>query len=369
LGLAALASLRGDGMAKSIEAFFIGVLIFCPCLFASIIPLSKQMASVTLLKIGVLLQRPEALYPLGQLQTIYLDKTGTLAAVESEFIPADPQLPAGEKSDLLGLLQELSVKTQHPILRNFSFQKQELANRLEEITEFPGFGVKAIIRDHDGSSQTLWLGRPDFVVAQTGIYLPQRDSIFPVLVLDQKVVGQLIGKAIFDEQAMKFIDQVLRFRSDLKIEILSGDPNPQAGQSWVAIQPERISYYGQLSPEQKAQRIGPNSLFVGDGLNDTLALAKATVSCRLGQRVLGFAPVDIQLQAPNLENILVVLRYAKKYKSIQWQTAMLAFSYNLIALTLAALGKFSPLGAVLAMLTSFLLLLLSSLRLLKIPRS
>jgi P-type E1-E2 ATPase len=120
-----------------------------------------------------------------------------------------------------------------------------------------------------------------------------------------------------------------------------------------------------MSPEEKQREIKSHSAFIGDGLNDTLALSKADVSFRIGNRIAGFAPVDFQLQTSNLDLVVLVIRYAKKYRRILIQTAILAFLYNGLALTLVALHRFSPLGAVVSMLFSFIILFLSTLRLMK----
>ena len=110
-------------------------------------------------------------------------------------------------------------------------------------------------------------------------------------------------------------------------------------------------------------RIGANAVFVGDGRNDTLALSKARVSFRLGHRISGFAPVDFELQSPNLDLILVAIQYAKKFRKVLLQTACAAAIYNAAAIALASLGFFSPLGAVISMLFSFAIMLLSVFRL------
>ena len=197
--------------------------------------------------------------------------------------------------------------------------------------------------------------------------VPQ-DSIYPLLAINQKVVGEVIVKTIFDQQAKDFLQLLLSSKQNFNIQILSGDPDPQAGQSLQALDPRRMTYLGQLTPEQKANLVTEGSLYIGDGLNDTLALSKAAVSCRVGSRVLGFAPVDLQLQIPDLKNIFRIFQYAKKYRRVQMQNIALAFSYNLIALSLAAFGHFSPLGAVLAMAISFSLLTGNSLRLFSFSR-
>src|SRR5690606_6053356 len=91
---------------------------------------------------------------------------------------------------------------------------------------------------------------------------------------------------------------------------------------------QRISYFGNLTPEKKAERIQGSSAFVGDGLNDTLALAKSRVSFRIGHRILGFAPVDFHLQSPNLDLILDTIEYSKNYRKVLIQTGCAALLYN-----------------------------------------
>ena len=191
------------------------------------------------------------------------------------------------------------------------------------------------------------------------------DSAFPLVSVNGKVIGQILVKSVYDSNSHRFLKKLLASSRDGRVEILSGDPDSGAGASFTKIDPG-ISYFGNLTPDEKADRIQGVSAFVGDGLNDTLALAKSRVSFRIGHRILGFAPVDFHLQSPNLDLILDTIEYSKKYRKVLIQTGCAALLYNAVALTLASLGKFSPLGAVLSMLTSFSVMLLSVSRLSKV---
>ena len=349
VGLASF--LRGEEKGAIVESFFVGILIFCPCLFASIIPLTKQLSRTALSKAGLWLHSDDALWDLAQTSHFYFDKTGTLEFVESSFLP----LEAGDRT-ALPYLQSLSSKSQHVVLRGLPRIEGQEA-QLNDITETPGMGVVA--QAVDGTE--ILVGRARFA-RQRGISAPGFDAVFTVVALNGKVVGQILRKSLYDRKSHRFLERLLRFRPTAQIEILSGDPKPSAGDEFLKID-HRISYFGNLSPEKKASRIGLNSVFIGDGLNDTLALAKARVSFRLGHRIQGFAPVDFQLKAPNLNLILLAIRYSEKYRLVIKQTVAAAFVYNVVALALAVSGKFSPLGAVLAMAISFSLMLLSVMRL------
>lgn len=355
--LIALASaVRGDGAWKISESFFVGILVFCPCLFASILPLAKQIAYLALLKKGILASRLEALLDLNSIRHFYFDKTGTLEAVESTY------LPINNNKAVLPYLAALTAKAQHVILRGLTLNEEAASSiQLDKIEEHANQGVVAW--DPDGIQ--LVVGRESFLKAQ-GISINKTlDPAFSYVAFDGKLVGQILSKKLYDSKSTIFLKTLLDSVPGSQLEILSGDPSLASSASYSAIDP-RIQYRGNLSPEEKSSFIKPHSVFIGDGLNDTLALSKAQVSFRLGQRVRGFAPVDFYLQIPDLNLITLALKYSKKYRRILIQTGCFAVFYNIITLSLAIFGKFSPLGAAIAMLSSFTLMLLSVLRLQKV---
>ena len=361
-------------ISSAVEAFFVGVLLFCPCLFVSILPLAKQMAHLALAEKGILLQRAECLFDLHGVETIYFDKTGTLEAVESIYRPTNavslnfPRSHSQASGSLYShdpdshtqvrvrsLLASLRQYHHHPVLSGLADDASPAPDLCTpDLQEVPGMGVTA----HWSSTQeTLIVGRPAHVLKLLNVRHPADAGDEPLVAYNGSVVGQILTARLYDETAQKVLTALLN-RPQLPrrapLTILSGDPKPEAGTKYLALAPQRIVYHGNLTPEEKAQRIAPNSLFVGDGLNDTLALAQATVSLRVGQRVRGFAPVDLQLLQPNLERILDIWNYSHRFVNVLKQSALLALTYNLIAWTLAVFGWFTPLGAVLAMLTSLL---------------
>lgn len=349
---AAIAALKGESPAQIVEAFFIGVLVFCPCLFASILPLAKQVAHLSLLRTGVMLSRADALLDLRDVRTLYFDKTGTLESIHSHFEASE-----GSRFDS-AYLEDLASQSQHPVLRGMENRRH--LGLLTSVQEFPGQGVSAFTYDNS----PLMVGRASFL-EQHGIVLkPNFDRDFPGVTFKGRLEGQIIIKKIYDMKSRRILQRLLEQVPKIKIAILSGDPAMGAGEPYLQLDP-RITYHGNLSPEAKASEMESPCAFVGDGLNDTLALAKADVSFRVGNRVTGFAPVDFLLQTPNLRLISSTIAYSKRYRSILMQTVALAFLYNASALTLAGLGRFSPLGAVLSMLASFSILFLSIFRLSK----
>jgi Cu2+-exporting ATPase len=339
------------------EAFFVGVLIFCPCLFASILPLSKQLAHLALGRLGVRLYRPEALLDLGQVETVYLDKTGTLEAVESYYEPSD----ATSEPRVRALLSALASRSGHPVLSGLQLPPAQFDSCAMQLDEVPGQGVQARL-EHD----TLLVGRPSFVAERLGGSLSRIQGTYPLVALNGRAVGRLITCQQFDALSLEFLRRLLT--SHRQVHILSGDPQGELVAARYHAVDSRLSYEGNLTPADKAQRIGERggkSLFVGDGLNDTPAMACATVSCRVGRRAPTVAPVDLEIPSGDLSVLLTVLNYSQRFLRTLKQTALLAASYNVLALLLACQGHFTPLGAVLAMFTSLTLLTLSAARLLR----
>jgi P-type E1-E2 ATPase len=344
---------RGKGIAPAFEAFFIGILVFCPCLFASIFPLCKQMAHFSLLKKGIFLFRSDALFDLCDVRHFYFDKTGTLEAVQSHYESLS------ETPFEIAYLEELAAKCWHPILRGLESRAD--THLLSSIQETPGQGARAVTAD----GSVLLVGSASYL-QQEGVLLKDTyDPDFPGVAFRGVQQGQLVLKKIYDMKARSVLKKLMALRPQSRIIILSGDPALDAGRIFLKSN-KQVLYRGGMSPEDKARAIKARSAFIGDGLNDTLALAKANVSFCIGDRISGFAPVDFQLQIPNLDLILFALRYSSKYRRVLLQTVGAAFLYNILALSLAMLGFFSPLGAAISMLFSFFVLLLSILRLLNV---
>jgi len=352
VGVALFQFQQSGEMARAAEAFFIAILVLCPCLFASILPLSKQMAHLALARAGIMVLRAECLFDLACVAHVYLDKTGTLEAVESEYQPRCRET----ESQVRAWLDALSRLCRHPVLTGLNLESACLPARNPEnlkIEEFPGEGVRAW---DEGSGESIWVGRDPVDLTST------------VVLFNGQWVGTLATQSTYNEKSLRFLEQMLAlFPATTPITILSGDPAPDAGEKFTRLNPQRIRYHGNLSPLEKTHKMEARSLFIGDGLNDLPALSKASVGCRLGGRVQDWGTADLTLPANDLAAALTAIRYSRHFVRILTQTAGLALVYNVLALSLAATQNFTPLGAALAMLTSAAILTLSSLRLLKVP--
>lgn len=357
LGL--IAYFRSGSVVSSFESFFIGVLIFCPCLFASILPYAKQFVHIALGRRGVFSHRVDCLFDLSAIKHIVFDKTGTLESLETSLVCQDP----AEKPRLERLLESLLKKAPHPVLDGLPpipSPREMLPEPVTIVTA--GAGTEAT---WPTLGETLVVGKAIFVHRSIGKPNPGNTVDRRTLVArNGRVVAEIITGEVFQKQALDLIEQLHRTRPDLRLSILSGDPKPLAGALRDYVERKVVDYKGHLTPEEKANLVPPRSLFVGDGLNDILALAQADVSLRVGSRARGYSAVDLEISGSDLGALPYLLHISQMFTRVLTQTAAMALVYNLLAWTLAAMGWFTPLGAVCAMLTSLTLMVLSCARLL-----
>lgn len=359
--LAGLEYLRSSSPGASLQAFFVGVLIFCPCLFAAILPYGKQLAQLHLRKLGFLCHRVECLWDLTAVRTVVFDKTGTLQTLETGLLCSDSHLAP----ELLRLLESLRHEAPHPVLDGLPNAADGAVVAVSlpkpEVTVTPGQGAVA---KWSSSGQQLVIGRASFVVAHLDHPAPYQEGQ-TLVAYNGQLVAELVTGASAEGSALALLKRLRQEMPQLRLLILSGDPKPVSGPLKNLLDSGELEYRGNLSPEEKAELVPAHSLFVGDGLNDILAQAKAQVSLRVGHRAKGYSAVDLEVSQANLIELLNLLSFSARFSTVLRQTATLAIVYNLLAWFLAALGWFSPLGAVCAMLLSLTLMGLSATRLVR----
>ncbi len=355
--LGVLCYFRTGRMSDAFESFFIGVLIFCPCLFASILPYSKQMAQIALSRRGIVCHRVDSLFDLSAIRHLIFDKTGTLESLEASLRCNE----SIQKPELLRLLDSLRQAAPHPVLDGLPPPPRGSAPTPEPITLVTaGHGVEA---SWPTLGETVVVGKASFVLDTTLEGDPRT-----LVSRKGRVVAEITSGAIYQRQAIQMLEQLHRDRPDLRLLILSGDPKPLTGPLQTCVQQKVVEYRGGLTPDEKAALVQPRSMFVGDGLNDILALAQADVSLRVGSRARGYSAVDLEVSGSDLSRLPQLLYTSQHFVRVLGQTAAMAAVYNLVAWALAATGWFTPLGAVCAMLTSLCLMALSCSRLLKTPK-
>lgn len=344
----------GD-MRLSLNIAVAVLIITCPCALGLAVPAVTTAASGRLFRAGMLIKDATALERLSEVDTVVFDKTGTLTVGEPEAI----NLSDVSAQDLAVALA-LAAGSAHPLAMSLVKAGRGLgldAADVTDIKEIPGFGIQGIWRD-----QIVRLGRANWVGAQAA-----SETATYLQIADQPAVTFTFSDRLRDGADLA-VSELSRMGKD--IVLLSGDaPAPVAA---IADQLGIAAWEAALLPADKADRIaelrarGHRVLMVGDGLNDTAALAAAHVSISPASALEAARVVsDIVLLGGSLAPIaeaVVVARLATRRIKENFAIAAL---YNMIAVPVALLGFATPLMAALAMSASSITVSLNALRLVR----
>jgi len=335
------------------------LVISCPCALSLATPAAVASSSRALLEQGVLLTRSAALEMLGAIDTIVLDKTGTLTSgspsVIAAVVNADRvDYDAVAASRIAALLE---TESSHPIAKAFAD------------VEVDRNDVADIVRHDNGlegrvDGKTFRLGNAAFthvnIVGLAGgygrLWLTDGDGWIARFDLDDGL----------REGAVETI-QALRDRG-LGLVILSGD-HPHAVAS-VAQRTGIAEWHAEQTPRMKMafleslQAEGKNVLMIGDGINDAPVLSAANVSMTVsGASELANSTADFIITGNSLKYIENILETGDRTRSVIRQNLLWALAYNFTAVPFAAAGMIVPWMAALGMSLSSLLVVLNSGRL------
>ncbi|SHH26933.1 heavy metal translocating P-type ATPase [Cognatishimia maritima] len=327
------------------------LIITCPCALGLAVPAVTTAASGRLFRMGLLVKHTTALERLAEVDTVVFDKTGTLTK-------GTPIVKNWAKlSDVnAGIAVALAKGSAHPLSRAIiEAGKHTSAADLADIREVPGFGMEGRWK-----GQTVRLGRAEWVGA-----MPSDTSAVYL-----KVGEGAAGEIRFQDQLRDGAkDAITSLQSaGFGVHLLSGD-----GRSAVAGVADELGisdWQAGVLPQDKADYIaalsqeGKRVLMVGDGLNDTAALAGAHVSISPAS-ALDAARVasDVVLLGADLSPIADALAISRKATRRIRENFRIATLYNVIAVPLAVAGLATPLIAALAMSTSSITVSLNALRL------
>ena len=329
------------------------LIITCPCALGLAVPAVTTAASGKLFRKGLLIKDATALERMAQVDTVIFDKTGTLTAGTPEVV----NLGDHSRRDL-GITLALADGSSHPLSQSLSKAIRDTGVALAKvtnITEVPGHGTEGM-----WMGQTVRLGRGSWVgggeSADTCAWLGVGDTLaVPFRFADQVRDG---AEAL-----------VAKLKDDgYEVILMSGDTTPavEAFAHRIGI----TKWVAEALPEEKAARIaqltenGKHVLMVGDGLNDTAALAGAHASISPAS-ALDAARVasDVVLLGKSLEPIADALSTSRVAIKRIRENFTIATWYNVIAVPLAVAGLCSPLIAALAMSISSITVSLNALRL------
>lgn len=329
------------------------LIITCPCALGLAVPAVTTAASGRLFKRGMLIKHSTALERLSEVDTVVFDKTGTLTAGTPEVTNL------GDHSRVaLEIALALAEGSSHPLSVSLAAAARAAGIKpatVASITEVPGYGTEGHFR-----GQRVRLGRAGWTGAdqsnQTAAWL---------------AIGEQAPQAFFFTDALRpgaaeTVEQLKRSGKD--VLLLSGDSTGAV--EALAVRLGITKWVAEALPEDKVRQIqrlteeGKHVLMVGDGLNDTAALAAAHVSISPAT-ALDAARVasDIVLLGNDLTPVASACETAVQATRRIRENFRIATVYNVIAVPLAVAGLATPLIAALAMSTSSITVSLNALRL------
>lgn len=342
------------------------LVVTCPCALALATPISLTVAAGALAKDGLLVTRGHAVETLARATHFVFDKTGTLT--KGEMCLQEVAVQRGERLEVLSLAAALERASEHPLALAIrrGVEGGELPTA-EDVRTEAGMGLEGVV-----SGRCLRIGRPDYVAALAGagaVPWPEgwQESGDTVVALgDQE--GVLAFFRIGDELRQEARELVADLQAaGRQVILMSGDAEAVAqrvGRS-LGIADVRAA----MSPQAKRdavlalQEAGAVVAMVGDGVNDAPVLAQAQVSVAMGAgSQLARTQADLLLLSENLEYLRRGVRRSRFSMQVIRQNLLWSFSYNFLALPLAALGHVTPWAAGIGMSASSLLVVMNALR-------
>jgi len=344
----------GAGWQAGLTAAIAVLIITCPCALALAVPAVQVTAAGRLFRHGLIVKSADALERLAEIDTIVLDKTGTLTTGIPELVDVANYAPA-----TLRAAATLAAASRHPYARALV---QGAADRLgpipvaSDVNEQAGLGLS---RQRGTCEERL--GSAGFV----GVADPNVSDALWYTDGDGHTAGFAFRESLRPESAG--VAQQLH-SAGFQLEVLSGDHRERVAE--MAAAAGIAGYRGAQTPADKIARLmqleaeGRRILMIGDGLNDAPALAAGHASLSPATAAdISQSAADVIWQGASLQPLIELLAVARASRSMALQNFGIALAYNAVSVPLAMLGHVTPLVAALAMSTSSIAVTLNALRL------
>lgn len=361
----------GCSFSVSFTHFVTVLVVACPCALGLAVPLVVVVSNGLCAEKGLFLRNGEVLERAKTIDTIVLDKTGTLTQGKLRVYEFQNDSNLSD-AEFLNVVANLESFSSHPIHTAFDVTKKLDVSHFEELS---GMGILAKINDDEyylGNHKILTrLKLKNRYQTKEDNYSKAGCSIIYV-VQNKKLIGIIGVKDTVREESKEAIREFMR--RGIGVVMLTGDHEGVANQ--IAKEVGIRHVISDVLPKEKASYIeklkqdGKHVIMVGDGINDAPALVASSIGISINQGTdVAMDSADVILMNNNLSNIIDFIDISKRSYHIIWQNLFWAFFYNALMIPIAA-GLLSPLGitmnpmvASIAMTISSLTVVMNSLRL------
>jgi len=347
--------LTGHSAAAAFTAAVAVMIIACPCALGLATPTAILVGTGRGAQLGVLIKEPQVLETVSGIDTVVLDKTGTVTT--GAMTVGDVQAEPGEDPEtVLARAAAVESASEHPVAAAVVAEARKRGLSVAAVIDFvnePGTGVRGVV---DGLA--VQVARASGDDGRTSVAVSWDGRRRGVIRLADGV-KPTSAEAIAELKAMGITPM-----------LLTGDNQAVASRVAAEVGIAREDVVAGVLPSQKADAIsalqarGRRVAMVGDGVNDSVALATADIGMAMGTGTdAAIEAGDITLVRGDLRTVPTALRLSSRTLRIIKQNLFWAFGYNAAAIPLAALGLLSPMIAGAAMAVSSVLVVVNSLRL------
>ncbi|MET7631309.1 heavy metal translocating P-type ATPase [Streptomyces sp. NPDC005078] len=365
-----------DDVTAAFTAAVAVLIIACPCALGLATPTALMVGTGRGAQLGILIKGPEVLETTRRIDTIVLDKTGTVTT--GRMTLQDIHVATGtDASQTLRLAGALEHASEHPIAQAIATGARERTGAalpaVQDFTGLAGLGVQGVVEGH-----AVLVGREQ-LLAEWEIHLPEE-------LARKKAAAEAAGRTAvavgWDGEARAVLEvadavkdtsaeAIARLRAlGLTPLLLTGDNRAVAESVAAEVGIDRDDVYAQVMPEDKVdvvrrlQTQGRSVAMVGDGVNDAAALAQADLGLAMGTGTdAAIEAGDLTLVRGDLRAAADAIRLSRKTLGTIRTNLFWAFAYNVAALPLAAAGLLNPMIAGAAMAFSSVFVVGNSLRL------
>ena len=358
----------GAGLAPAFTAAVAVLIIACPCALGLATPTALLVGTGRGAQMGLLIKGPEVLESTRRVDTIVMDKTGTVTS--GIMSVSDVTVAEGrDRADVLAKAAAVEAASEHPIAQAIA-REGARAGELPEVTDFANTAGRGVTGTVDGAVVTV--GRPagDLPAAlATAFTGSQEQGGTPVVV---QIDGEVAGVITVRDTVKPTSAEAVAGLKELGLTpwLLTGDNAgaARAVAAEVGIDPENV--IAEVMPDDKVAQIerlqdqGKNVAMVGDGVNDAAALARAELGLAMGAGTdVAIEASDITLMNDDLRSAVDAIRLSRRTLGTIKGNLFWAFAYNVALIPVAAIGLLNPMLAGIAMAFSSVFVVTNSLRL------
>jgi Cu+-exporting ATPase len=337
----------GDFPFRAALIKMIAVLVIsCPCAMGLATPTALVVGIGRAAKFGIILKGGEALEMAYRINAIVFDKTGTLTIGKPVVTDFEVMDPAFKRDDLIYMAASLETGSEHPLARSVVEKGKELGKKLEEPKDFKaisGMGLEGKVMNRHiiiGNQKCMEIMKIDTKGQEEAMHRLQDEAKTTVyMIVDGKMAAVIAMADTLKPFAKEAIQELKKMGKE--IVMITGDNPKTANAIARVVGIDRV--LAEVLPQDKAENVkklqaeGKKVAMVGDGINDSPALAQADLGIAIGSGSdVAIETGEIILVKDDLRDVVTAIQLSSKTIKKVWQNLFWAFFYNVVAIPVAA---------------------------------